>query len=83
MTEPTLNPRGQIQDGGDLSQRVLDSLTAEVAVLDRNGMIVAVNKAWRQFAVENGGLPETTGVGVNYLNITINQSGRWRYCWHA
>lgn len=52
-----------------LSQQILDSLTAEVAVLDEQGAIVAVNKAWRQFAAENGGSEESTGVGVNYLEI--------------
>ena len=64
-----------IEDNAVLSQLVLDSLTAEVAVLNRNGTIVAVNKAWKQFAAENGGTPEATGVGVNYLNICRTASG--------
>jgi two-component system sensor kinase FixL len=75
MTEHTLNPLGQMQEGENLSQRVLDSLTAEVAVLDRNGTIIAVNKAWTQFAAENGGSVETTGVGVNYQSICRTASG--------
>ncbi|WP_375503033.1 diguanylate cyclase domain-containing protein [uncultured Jatrophihabitans sp.] len=48
---------------------VLDALPDATAVIDGNGTIVAVNKAWRMVAVDNGGQPEATGVGVNYLAI--------------
>jgi nitrogen fixation/metabolism regulation signal transduction histidine kinase len=62
-----------------LSQRVLDSLTAEIAVLDQAGTIIAVNKAWRQFAAENGGTDEATGVGVNYLDVCYAARGADAY----
>jgi PAS domain S-box-containing protein len=39
----------------------------EVALLDRDGVIVWVNQAWRAFAAANGGDPARTGVGVSYL----------------
>ncbi len=48
---------------------VLDALPDATAVIDGNGTIVAVNRAWRMVAVDNGGQPESTGVGVNYLAI--------------
>jgi diguanylate cyclase (GGDEF)-like protein len=48
---------------------VLDALPDSTAILDRSGTIIAVNRAWRMFALDNGGLPETTGVGVNYLQV--------------
>lgn len=48
---------------------VLDALPDATAILDRKGSIVAVNKAWRMFAVDNGGRPGATGVGVNYLDV--------------
>ena len=70
-----MSPHKQIEDVQVLSQRVLDSLTAEIAVLDRNGVIVAVNKAWERFAIENGGSPETTGVGVDYLRVCREAEG--------
>lgn len=69
MANDQLNSSGPIPDRDDLSQRVLDSLAAEIAVLDKNGTIIAVNRAWKQFAKENGGTPERTGVGVNYFDI--------------
>ena len=37
-----------------LLRSTLDSLSAHIAVLDGHGAIVAVNKAWRQFARESG-----------------------------
>jgi PAS domain-containing protein len=55
--------------GPGFSQAVLDSLTASIAVLDRDGVIVCVNQAWRRFATENGG-GEGTGAGANYLAVS-------------
>jgi signal transduction histidine kinase len=51
----------------DLNRAILDSLPAHVAVLDLDGRIVAVNRAWRQFEAANGGLTEACSVGSNYL----------------
>jgi diguanylate cyclase (GGDEF)-like protein len=48
---------------------VLDALPDSTAVLDRAGNILQVNRAWRMFAADNGGQPEITGVGVNYLEL--------------
>jgi PAS domain-containing protein len=41
----------------------------EIALLDRDGVIVWVNHAWRTFAAANGGDPDRTGTGVSYLNV--------------
>ncbi len=48
---------------------VLDALPDATAVLDSSGAIVLVNHTWRMFAVDNGGRPERTGIGVNYLDV--------------
>jgi anti-anti-sigma regulatory factor len=40
----------------------------EVALLDRDGVIVSVNNAWQAFAQANGGNPERAGRGVSYLD---------------
>ncbi len=47
--------------------RVLDAVPFQVALLDRNGTITMVNRAWADFAERNGGSPDSTGVGVDYL----------------
>ncbi len=75
MSDNQTNESHQINSADRLSQQILDSLTAEVAVLDQDGTIVAVNKAWQKFAVANGGSEETTGVGVNYLDVCGRASG--------
>ena len=48
---------------------ILDALPAHVALLDRQGAIVAVNEAWRRFGVTGLLTAEHGGVGANYLAI--------------
>lgn len=50
---------------------LMESVTTQIAVVDRSGTIVSVNDAWRQFAAENGGTEvlATLGVGANYLEV--------------
>ncbi|MFN0089230.1 MAG: PAS domain-containing protein [Acidimicrobiales bacterium] len=47
----------------------LDRLELEMAVLDRRGVIVAVNDAWARFARENGGRREACCEGASYLAV--------------
>jgi PAS domain S-box-containing protein len=44
----------QMQDAAEVAQSTLDSLPAQVAILDERGCIVAVNRAWREFAAQEG-----------------------------
>lgn len=50
-----------------LVKGVLDSLTAEIAVLDEHAVIVTVNAAWQDFARDNDSTDPVDFVGVNYL----------------
>ncbi|MGM0554257.1 MAG: response regulator [Pseudomonadota bacterium] len=63
----------EIREQQRFTQDVLDSVSAHIAVLDRDGVIVAVNEPWRRFAAENaaepGGAGQHDDVGTNYLNI--------------
>ncbi len=52
-----------------LAESTLESVPASLAVLDANGTIVSTNRSWDDFAEANGALPETTGVGTNYLAL--------------
>jgi two-component system sensor kinase FixL len=47
---------------------VFDALSAHIAVLDRDGTILAVNSAWKRFAKRNDFAAREYGVGQNYLN---------------
>ncbi|EYB67268.1 hypothetical protein DEIPH_ctg046orf0076 [Deinococcus phoenicis] len=48
---------------------VLDALPSSLAVLDRQGCIVQVNRAWRRFGEANGLKMAGDGVGANYLTL--------------
>lgn len=51
-------------------QSILNSLSAHIAVLNRQGEIIYVNEAWNEFAKKNGDPTlKKTGVGVNYLEV--------------
>ena len=67
MTIDSYEVGGLMSSG--LSTAVLDSLPDATAMVDEAGRIVSVNHAWRRFAMDNGGRPETTGVGVDYLAV--------------
>ncbi len=53
------------------NRAILDSLSAHIAVLDKDGNIVAVNEAWESFAQLNCVEEQivATGVGQNYLKV--------------
>ena len=48
-------------------QAVLDGMPSQVAVTDGRGVIVVVNRSWREFARDNGGDPDAVGVGADYF----------------
>lgn len=48
---------------------VIDSLSAHVAILDEQGIIIETNRAWQDFARENGMKESFDSVGINYLSI--------------
>ena len=47
----------------DFAAAVLDALPDATAILDREGNILAVNHAWRMFALDNDGISKSTGAG--------------------
>ncbi len=53
----------------ELLQAVIDALSAHIAILDKDGNIVAVNRAWCAFADANHGKLPHYGVGLNYIEL--------------
>lgn len=47
---------------------ILDSLSANIAVLDPTGRILAVNRSWKDFAAANRMNDADAGIGTNYLD---------------
>ena len=59
----------------ELARTVLNSLSAHIAILDENGIILETNKAWQRYAV-NSGMPQTCDHrGVNYFEICEATTG--------
>jgi len=52
---------------GELARSVLESVAMPMAVIDSDGIIRAVNRAWEDFARANGGDPRQSGAGKSYL----------------
>jgi signal transduction histidine kinase len=51
-----------------LIQSSLDSLPGRIAILDADGVIIAVNRAWRSFQKQGNGASGGAVVGANYWN---------------
>lgn len=51
------------------ARTVLDSLSAHIAIVDKNGVILDTNRAWREFAVRSGMPKGYDSIGDNYLKI--------------
>jgi PAS domain S-box-containing protein len=56
---------------------ILDALPAHVALLDSQGVLLAVNAAWRRFALANGFCSPEFGVGSNYLEVCDSAHGQF------
>ncbi|MGI8545377.1 MAG: PAS domain S-box protein [Aridibacter sp.] len=75
-----LTPRKEAEDAlrrsENFANAILNSLTAHVAVVDKEGNIIAVNEAWTKFAEDNTDENQifSTGVGQNYLTVCQNSN---------
>ena len=48
---------------------IVNSLSAHVAVLSENGVIIETNRAWQKFAAENDMDGRFDSIGINYFDI--------------
>jgi hypothetical protein len=53
----------------------LDELPEHTAIVDNSGAIVAVNKAWKRFAKDNGAEMSKVSEGANYLDVCERATG--------
>jgi signal transduction histidine kinase len=61
-------------DSGLFAQATLDNLSAHIAIVDGSGTIVAVNRAWREFARANGA-ESNVMEGASYLEVCDSATG--------
>ena len=55
----------------ELAQGTLDALSAHIAIVNSEGVIVAVNRSWKRFGKANGYAQDNGGVGTNYLSACL------------
>ncbi len=58
-----------------LASAALDSLSSNIAVLDDSGMILKVNRAWRNFAPTNAEAGEKLAEGADYFQVCARATG--------
>lgn len=59
-----------LQASESFTRDVLDSLSAHICVLDKDGVIIETNQAWKEFARDNAdGMLRIADVGQNYLEL--------------
>jgi diguanylate cyclase (GGDEF)-like protein/PAS domain S-box-containing protein len=63
------------EDDSARNADILDALPANVALLDADGLILAVNNAWRVYADENGYAAGGDGLATNYLAVCNRAHG--------
>lgn len=57
------------------ARSTLDGLSAHIAIVEESGRILAVNKAWRGFAMANPPLASPVSEGANYLEVCDHATG--------
>jgi len=59
-----------------LAKTVLNSLSANIAILDQNGVILVTNQAWREYAKVNEMEGPLDSIGINYLDLCDATTGK-------
>ncbi|MBK9014863.1 MAG: PAS domain S-box protein [Saprospiraceae bacterium] len=54
----------------DRQSAIINSLRANIALLNQDGIIIEVNEAWKRFADDNQLVSKNYGVGDNYVEIS-------------
>ncbi|CAG0946974.1 two-component system, NarL family, sensor histidine kinase EvgS [Anaerolineae bacterium] len=58
-----------LRESERFAHATIDALVERICVLDETGKIIAVNNAWRTFALANQLIPQNVSEGVNYLAV--------------
>jgi two-component system sensor histidine kinase/response regulator len=67
-----------VSESGRFAFSALDSLSAQIAILDATGTILYANTAWRECVEENPGAAHVGIEGANYLEICDDASAEER-----
>ena len=65
----------RLEEAVEMQMAILNALPAHIALLDTEGVILAVNEAWRRFASANVLQSNDFFVGQNYLGVCESAHG--------
>ncbi len=68
-------PKDRIMLSDSFARTIFDSLSSNIAILDHEGVILATNRSWQQFAGSNDMKSDFDSVGYNYLDICEKATG--------
>jgi len=77
ITEITERKKGEdkLRASETFARSTVDALAANIAILNADGEILFVNRAWRNFARSNNTDPALVGEGCNYFTLCGNARG--------
>ncbi len=64
-----------LRESERFARGTIDGLSSSLAILDADGTILSVNRAWAEFARTNDGDLSSCGEGVNYLAVCDRAEG--------
>jgi len=70
-------------EGAERQTAILDALPAHIALIDADGIILAVNESWRRFATANDLQGSDFGVGQSYIVVCERARGDYSEEAHA
>lgn len=82
-TRPAAEHHSRAFDDDLFLQGAIDALSPHIAILGERAEILIVNRAWREFACENGLRSKDAGVGLNYLDVCQAAKGTDDQAWQV
>ena len=67
-----------MRESEQFARLTVDALPTHIAILDERGMVIAVNRAWREFGVAGGPDNDRIPEGMNYLAYYDERRGATR-----
>jgi nitrogen fixation/metabolism regulation signal transduction histidine kinase len=65
----------EINDTKGFLRDILDSVDANICIVDEAGVIIDTNACWKQFETNNSDRLEPNSIGANYLEICEQSTG--------
>jgi signal transduction histidine kinase/CheY-like chemotaxis protein/HPt (histidine-containing phosphotransfer) domain-containing protein len=64
-----------LRESEQFARSTVDALATHIAIMDGNGVVLATNRAWREFGATGGQTNDRVGEGSNYLALCDELSG--------